>query len=289
MIPIINLLSAIVLPAVSMAATINPADFQLRPDKTLSGLASSDVLTRRSAIHQFVSSLDTKFVKEYDNSLLPVLLASARDSDPEVRYYGLSAARMLAHAVILSKGSKDHRIFGRAVSIDFAKEPELLPLFQKAAKDRDSKIRICGVAALAKGYPPSADLEKFLITLAQTETDSGVRREIVDGLGAGQYRSSGAVQALTKLLEDQSEDVRGWAGFFLGQTKSKDSLPALVSKLNDARPFVRERISSAIGNFGSDARKYAADLRKTLDQSKDDASRRALETAIKNVEATKEN
>lgn len=284
-----NLLFALAvafLPISALAATPDPDEFLLRPDKTVNGLASSDVKVRRAAIHQFVNSLDTKYVKEYDNSLLPVLLMSAKDPDPEVRYYGLSAARLLAHAVILSRGSKDHVIFGRAVSIDFAKEPKLLPIFRKIATDSDPRIRTCAVSALGKAYPPSDESEKFLTDIAKTETNANVRREIVDGLGAGQYRSAATVKTLVRMLDDQSEQVKGWSGFFLGRSKAKEALPSLVAKLDDERPFVREKLVQAVSAFGADSRPYLPDLKKHLGAAKDDQARKALRSAIENIEGS---
>ena len=260
------------------------ADLKLQPARTARDLSSSDVALRRAAIHQFVDSLDTKDVKEYDDSLLPVIKLSMKDSDADVRYYGFSAARLLAHAVVLSKASKDARVFGRKVSVDFRNDPQLESLFKDAASDPDPRIRTCAVAVLGKAYPPTNENEKFLLKLSETEKHAKVRREIVDGIGAGHYNSSQATRALVAMLDDQTEDVKGWAGYFIGQIKAKDALPKLVSKLDDDRPFVKERILQGIRAFGADARPVLPELRKKLDREKDGSARKALNSVIQDIE-----
>lgn len=260
------------------------ADFKLDPARTTRNLASSDAVGRRAAIHQFIDSLDTKFVKEYDDSLLPVIHQSLKDPDFEVRLYGFSAARMLAHAVILSKGRNGGRIFGRTVSIDFRNDPELEAIVKAAVSDPDPRIRTCAVSILGKAYPPTSENEKLLTKLADGEKHPKVRREIVDGLGAGRYSSAQATRALAAMLDDQTEDVKGWAGFFLGQVKAKEALPKLVSKLDDDRPFVRERILQGIRAYGSDARTVLPDLRKRRDKEKDSSGRKRFESVIQGIE-----
>jgi len=261
------------------------ADFKLQPVRTARDLASPDVATRRAAIHQFVDSLDTKYVKEYDDSLLPTIRQSLKDSDSEVRYYGFSAARMLAHAVILSKGRNGGRIFGRKVSIDFRNDPELEAIVKAAVSDPDPRIRTCAVSILGKAYPPTSENEKLLTKLAEGEKHPKVRREIVDGIGAGRYNSVQATRTLATMLDDQTEDVKGWAGFFLGQMRAKEALPKLVSKLDDDRPFVRDRILQGIRAYGSDARTALPDLRKRRDNEKDSSGRKRLESVIQEIEA----
>lgn len=259
-------------------------DINLNPGRTAQGLASSDVATRRAAIHQFVDSLDTSAVKEYGDDLLPVIFLSIKDSDQEVRYYGLSAARMLSHAVVLSKQSKDGQIFGRKVTLDFRKEARLEALLRKAAADSDPRIRTCAVSVLAKGYPPTPQNEELLVKLSGTEKHPQVRREIVDGIGVGKYSSKGSERVLTTMLDDKSQDVKGWAGYFLGQMKAKDALPILVSKLDDDRPFVKERILQGIKAYGKNARPFLPELKKRLATEKSASARKAIETVMQSIE-----
>lgn len=281
-------ISLIVICVALIAAPVEAAekpDVNLNPGRTARALANSDVVARRAAIHQFVDSLDTSAVKEYGDDLLPVIFSSLKDSDPEVRYYGFSAARMLAHAVVLSKQSKDGQIFGRKVTLDFRKEARLEALLRKAASDSDPRIRTCAVSVVAKGYPPTPQNEEFLAKLSETEKHPQVRREIVDGIGVGKYSSKGTERVLTTMLEDKSQEVKGWAGYFLGQMKAKDALPILVSKLDDDRPFVKERILQGIKAYGENARPILPELKKRLAIEKNASARKSIEAVMQSVES----
>lgn len=260
-------------------------DIKLQPQQTVRELGSSDVAVRRKAIQQFVDSLDTSEVKEYDDSLLPVIYKSIGDPDSEIRYYGFSAARMLAHAVVLSKQSKDGKIFGRKVTLDFSREPRLKAAVSAATSDPDARIRTCAVSILGKGYPASEENEQLLTKLAGAEKNPRVKREIVDGLAAGKYTSKAAEDSLIAMLDDKTEDVKGWAGYFLGQMKAKSAMPKLLSSLDDERPFVRERILQGIGAMGTNAKPHLPELRKRLKSEKNASIRREFDAALKSIES----
>lgn len=277
-----QLLFAALLASPCRAAVKEP-DIRLDSARTMRGLGNSDVATRRAAIHQFVDSLDTKYVEEYDDSLLPVIHQSLIDSDFEVRYYGFSAARMLAHAILFSKLGNGSFV-GKKVTINFQHDPGLEAIAKAAVSDPDPRIRTCAVSILGKAYPPTSENEKLLFKLSETEKNPKVRREIVDGIGAGHYNSSGAARALVGMLDDQAAEVKGWAGFFIGKMKAKEALPKLVSKLDDDRPFVKERILEGIRAFGADARPVLSDLKKRRDKERDSSAKKSLETAIHEIE-----
>lgn len=278
------LFAAVLVSAIGTAEAATP-DIKLQPQRTTQDLGSPDVSIRRKAIQQFVDSLDTSEVKEYDDSLLPVIYRSISDSDSEIRYNGFSAARMLAHAVVLSKQSKDGQIFGRKVTLDFTREPRLKALFSAATSDPDPRIRTCAVSVLGKAYPPSVENEQLLTKLAELEKSPRVKREIVDGIAAGKYTSKAAERTLVVMLDDQAQDVKGWAGYFLGQMKAKDAMPKLLSTLDDERPFVRERILQGIGAFGANARPLLPELRKRLKSEKSASTRKEFQAVIKNIES----
>jgi len=66
----------------------------------LQGLDSPDAKTRRAAIVKFNDGLAKEGVKEYDDSLLQVILKATMDSDAEVRRQGFGALNLVSHVIV---------------------------------------------------------------------------------------------------------------------------------------------------------------------------------------------
>jgi HEAT repeat protein len=99
--------------------------------------------------------------------------------------------------------------------------------------------------------------------LARNEDVQGLVRELdnpmlfgsmeVRGWAAralGDLRDPAATAALTRLLEDESENVRVFAAEALGKIADRDAVPGLLNSLTDESDLVRAWVVDALGRAG---------------------------------------
>lgn len=135
------------------------------------------------------------------------------------------------------------------------------PLVKKALGDEDEQVRIeaAGAAVLFKLKGLGDVVIPWL-----SETDSKLRLAACSVILVSP--SSRAVQALGRVLADQSPQVRIAAAHAMGASGSADAVSPLLGHLDDSAPDVRAEVATALGRLG-DARAVLPLVSKVRDAS----------------------
>jgi len=134
--------------------------------------------------------------------------------------------------------------------------------------DPDREVRNFAISAISLGYPPSGETEKTLLNLwnkekaktthtPQESIQNHVTRKIIlDGLGAGRYRSQQTISTLTQALDDKDTEIKGWAAHYVSELKVPEAIPKLVAGCQTSDVFVKQKFIEALGKYGNDAKDY---------------------------------
>ncbi|MFO0612010.1 MAG: HEAT repeat domain-containing protein [Polyangiaceae bacterium] len=119
------------------------------------------------------------------------------------------------------------------------------PLVKKALADEDDQVRIAAASAAVLFH-----LKGIGDTVIPwlSETDSRLRLAACDVILVSP--SPRAVQALGRVLADQSPLVRIGAAHAMGASGSADAVSPLLGHLDDSAPDVRAEVASALGRLG---------------------------------------
>lgn len=156
-----------------------------------------------------------------------------------------------------------------------------VPLLLELLKARDQDIRLTATQALAEMGPQAKDAVPPLLEQARSE-DRGVRVTCAALLGA--IGTEDTIPTLISLLEDEDRTVRRRAALSLRETapEAVAVIPALVKAVRDPDEWVRLYAVEALGRCGFRAKSATQALRRaTKDKSED--VQKAAERALKAV------
>jgi len=147
---------------------------------------------------------------------------------------------------------------------------ELLNLLLKTTENKKLAYNIFFIIGeLHNYYTP--DISNFLIEnlILNDKLNEEIRALIIQTLG--KVKDQDAVLALIKTSEDDSWDVSFNSLWALGEIRSVNSLPTIISFLNHESEIMRGEAAIAIGKFGDEAHKEIINLLEIL-KSEDEST-----------------
>jgi WD40 repeat protein len=203
-----------------------------------------------------------------NDRMLPIVIkAAGRDRD--------ARTRLTALAAIARMGDKA--------------EARAMPVLFEALQDKDPAIRAAGIRTIgAVGSGDRDTVEMLALLMSVTEEDRAVRLAAAQAIGAFGRPAAHAAASLLGLFEEpRAEDLQLIAGEALAKLGPlpTEAVPALLKALDDKRYQVRVRIAEVIGNLGTEARDYAAEIQKRISAEQDEEVRRKLGEALKKITA----
>jgi HEAT repeat protein len=251
------------------------------------GLASGDAKIRTAA------AKGLQILQPPPEMVGPVLLQIANDPDPDVSANIVSALAGLGESVVpratrALQSPKARRLALRLLTKLGPKAAEAVPALVELAKSADPETHEQINFALAS-IGPAASLATDVLVSGISSEDKRIRESALYALRAvGPGAKAATRPLLQKMDADKSFDsmASGWALSRVAADNDKVAarvLPVLLRGLASADEQTRLNSAEAIGAFGSNASKAAAELKRTAKEDKSEAVREAAKAAHKRV------
>ena len=148
-----------------------------------------------------------------------------------------------------------------------------------ALSDPSPEVRAAAATSLSQiGEANSAAIPA--LTKALTDGNSRVRAMAAMALRASGPKAAPAVSQLTAALQDSADSVRYFAASAIGAIgpQAASAIPALVGRLSvkDERGFVFTAITTALANFGMNAKSALPDLERIAKERESFSAERAV-------------